>query len=223
MATPGAMLDIAGGTAEVPKGPEAPSDAAPTAKAPSLGKQWNTFLGQPGNAAAMIQFGIKAMQPISPGQSVMGHIGNAIGAAGEAKQRVTQTRTDTRAKEAQTNYYEGRNEYYSGGRLTANQELLWAAKQDANYGEILDGVAFNMGGINGISDLTSEQLAEAKAQTDQIYRQRYRKEPPSPGATAAPSLGEAIAPPPQYPVGTVLRNSTTGETSTLTNDGWVTS
>lgn len=219
MATTGQMLDIAEGEG-TPQGTSPPSEEAPTSKAPSLGGQWKEFLSQPGNAAAMVQFGIKAMQPIAPGQSLMGHLGNAVGAAGEAKQKVTQTRTDEALKAAQTAYYGQRtNTLASGGGITAYQRLQWAAKQDEAYNEILDQVAFNTYGRLGWAELDPTTLAEAEALAKNLYTQRYGKPPPEmidpSGITPAPGLGGATAAP------SVTKKDTQGRTWTLQNGTWV--
>ena len=219
MATTGQMLDIAEGEG-TPMGTPPPSEAEPTKAAPSLGDQWKTFLSQPGNAAAAIQFGIKAMQPVSPGQSIMGHIGNALGSAGEAKQRVTQSRTDEALKRAQTDYYGQRtNTLATGGGLTAAARLNWMVKQDAAYGEILDQVAFNTYGKLGWADLDPTTLAEAEALAKNLYAQRYGKAPPEMAdpalAGGTPSLGATTAAP------AVTRTDTQGRKWTIQNGQWV--
>ena len=48
---------------------------------------WRNWIGDPSNRAALMQFGISLMQPISPGQNTLGHVGEALGSAGEAVAR----------------------------------------------------------------------------------------------------------------------------------------
>lgn len=49
---------------------------------------WKAFLQDPQVKAALLQFGIQALQPVPIGQTTLGHIAGAIGAGGEAAQRV---------------------------------------------------------------------------------------------------------------------------------------
>ena len=53
----------------------------------TLSKAWNTWTSRPENNAAMINFGLQLMQPIGPGQTRLGHFGEAVGAGAEASQR----------------------------------------------------------------------------------------------------------------------------------------
>ena len=50
--------------------------------------QWDQFLSSDQNRSALLQFGLALMQPVSPGQTGAGHIGQAIGAGAEASGRV---------------------------------------------------------------------------------------------------------------------------------------
>jgi hypothetical protein len=49
-----------------------------------LASQWTSFLDDPAGRAALLSFGLQAMQPVALGQSALGHIGQSIGAAGES-------------------------------------------------------------------------------------------------------------------------------------------
>lgn len=93
----------------------------------SLMQQWNTFLGQPGNRAAVTQFGLQMLQPIGLGQSLSGQIGQAIGAAGDAKSRVAESKAKTDLMTAQAGYYSDRA---NGG--TASM-LVDQRQKDAAY------------------------------------------------------------------------------------------
>lgn len=66
---------------------EAPPPGAPPAQAaqsdPGLAQRWRDFLGDPASRAALISFGAQLAQPVAVGQNTMGHIGQAIGKAGE--------------------------------------------------------------------------------------------------------------------------------------------
>lgn len=71
-------------------GQGAPKDTAPPPEQTAgIADQWRGWIGDPHNRAAMIQFGLALSQPISAGQNVGGHFGQALGQAGEASDRVT--------------------------------------------------------------------------------------------------------------------------------------
>lgn len=54
-----------------------------------LSDGWNSWIDKPNNRAALMQFGIAMLQPIGMGETGVSHFANAVGAAGEAHQRVT--------------------------------------------------------------------------------------------------------------------------------------
>lgn len=66
-----------------PETDQAPAQSAQT----DYAGQWRGWLSDPGNRAALMQFGISLMQPIAPGQTPIGHFGSALGSAGEAISR----------------------------------------------------------------------------------------------------------------------------------------
>jgi hypothetical protein len=96
------------------------------------------FLSDPRDRAALLQMGLQLMQPVAFGQTVGGHIGQAIGAGGEAvdrgdladlKERQADAKlaiADERLRIAQQNA-DTRERRGLGGAikgLTANQELV---------------------------------------------------------------------------------------------------
>ena len=52
-----------------------------------LADKWRAWIGDEKNRTAMMQFGISLMQPIGYGQTPLGHVGQALGSAGEAYTR----------------------------------------------------------------------------------------------------------------------------------------
>lgn len=54
--------------------------------------EWEGFLGNPSVSAALMQFGMNMLQPRQYNQSVLGQVGQAAGAAGEAVARVADRR-----------------------------------------------------------------------------------------------------------------------------------
>ena len=52
-----------------------------------LADKWRSWISDEKNRTAMMQFGISLMQPIGYGQTPLGHLGQAIGSAGEAYSR----------------------------------------------------------------------------------------------------------------------------------------
>ena len=205
----GALLGIAKGEG-TPEGydPGMEADGThPTAAAPPPAKQkplagaWKDFLNAPGNHAALIQFGIKALQPISPGQSPMGHLANALGEAGEARSRNIAETADTEMKRAQTDYYSGRSAYYASGGprggLTASQLLNAQWRERQEYADLLGEVLMSQYRVMDLSQLPPEQQQEALTATDSRMSQLYPGMVTTGGApvgTANP-LGAAVATP----------------------------
>lgn len=64
-------------------------DVQGAAQTGGLADNWRSWMSDPHNRAAMIQFGLALSQPVSAGQNVLGHIGSAAGQAGEASDRIT--------------------------------------------------------------------------------------------------------------------------------------
>lgn len=62
---------------------------------------WRDWSSQPQNRALLIQAGIALLQPIGVGQSVGGHIGQAIGGGFEARDRVVTGQQDAATKAAE--------------------------------------------------------------------------------------------------------------------------
>src|SRR5690348_3857613 len=78
-------------------------DAAPSAPDnSSIGQQWSYALNDPVVRTSLLQAGLMLMQPPGFGQTAAGHIGRAIGSAGEALDRQSedarkQQETDTKS------------------------------------------------------------------------------------------------------------------------------
>lgn len=53
-----------------------------------LATRWRGFLADPESRASLMQFGLQLSQPVALGQNTLGHIGQAVGAGGEAATRV---------------------------------------------------------------------------------------------------------------------------------------
>lgn len=63
-----------------------------------LAQRWRGFLADPESRAALMQFGLQLSQPVALGQNTLGHIGQSIGAGGEAAGRVrAEERTEAEA------------------------------------------------------------------------------------------------------------------------------
>jgi len=110
------------GAGAVPAAGTPPAEAG-TRTGGSAANQWSSFLSDPKTRSALMQFGVNMLQPIAPGQNLIGQIGEAIGAGGEAadryqasqnallqKQQELQTAQSTAAseaalREAQGTYY----------------------------------------------------------------------------------------------------------------------
>lgn len=68
----------------------------------ALGGAWSDWISKPQNMAAMMNMGIALLQPIGVGQSLAGHVGQAIGQGAEAAGRYEKTARDTAIAERET-------------------------------------------------------------------------------------------------------------------------
>lgn len=77
-----------------------PSAGAPAADRTSSSavRSWSDFLGDPKTRAALLQFGVQMLQPVGPGQSLMGAVGEAVGAGGAAADRYQASQNELRQK-----------------------------------------------------------------------------------------------------------------------------
>jgi hypothetical protein len=73
--------------------PTAVAPQNPTRPSTSIGGAWSNWISKPENRAAMIQAGAMLLQPISPGQSVGGHIGRAVAGGAGAQARNVESRS----------------------------------------------------------------------------------------------------------------------------------
>lgn len=71
---------------------------------PGLVDQWRGFLASPQNRAFLMQTGLAMMQPVSIGQSGLGHFANSIAQGGEAANRVSQQEEATAEGESRRTY-----------------------------------------------------------------------------------------------------------------------
>ncbi len=204
----GDILNIGPQGSGAPGGP-VPSQGmpapAPQAPARNISQEWTDFLNQPGNRAAMIQLGVNLLQPIGLGQSTLGHIGQAIGAAGEAKTRVLADE----AKNSQTNreldirQQEADARSQAVGMATAVQRK---AMQDANSFEAF---VLKIAQSEVESDLTlqttlSDAIANIYADPSKVaqLQQQWiqlRSAPTGGLAAAVPGGGQAPQPAPGMP------------------------
>ncbi len=81
--------------AQPPADPQAQQDIA---------GRWRGFLSDPAARTALIQFGIGMMQPIQPGQTAIGQVGQSLGGAGEAVGRVAEQDLAQREQTSKENY-----------------------------------------------------------------------------------------------------------------------
>lgn len=65
----------------------------------ALFEEWGKALKDPSTISALVQFGLNLSQPVGLGQNVIGHVGQAIGGAGEAAAR-SQSQEMAREEEA---------------------------------------------------------------------------------------------------------------------------
>ena len=113
-----------------------PSHDASQASHGGLMKEWNSWLEQPGNQAALVTAGLNMMQPIGVGQSVLGHIARAVGKGGEAKQEMQQTAVKQDLEKSQADYYASGGSRANASGLTAGQILSQEDRTKAAYSKV---------------------------------------------------------------------------------------
>lgn len=109
--------------------------------------QWDDFLQRPGNRQALLQIGLQMMQPTAMGQTTLGHIGQAVGAGGEAVDR---------------NEAADLKETVAQNKLDIANERLRIAQQNADSGAIRAGAAASRAGakkVGGLTDLMKARFA----------------------------------------------------------------
>ena len=103
--------------------PDQPPTAPAQRQSGAAASSWHDWLTKPENQAAMMQFSINLMQPVGPGQNLMGAVGQAVGAGAEArdraiasdaelKQKQIQLETERRAQESKSSEEEAQSQYY---------------------------------------------------------------------------------------------------------------
>jgi hypothetical protein len=175
----------------------------------------------------MVQFGIKAMQPISPGQNLLGHLGNAVGGAGEAKRRVVEGAQDAALKKAQTDYYSGRSTYYANkgalGGLTANQVLMQQWRENLQWKDIFNKNLLLMG--YDISTLTPEERVQLEEKTNDefltIFPERLADVAAAKSGGTLATSSVAPAEGTKYSIGDIIDYPDGRPSVTLTAEGWV--
>ena len=109
-----------------------PAGMAPAPEAePDFAGQWQNWLGNEANRAALMQFGIALTQPMQWGGNNMSHIGAALGSAGEAagRQQAAQRADDKNEsqmalREAQASNMEARANIAGARAETANTQVM---------------------------------------------------------------------------------------------------
>jgi hypothetical protein len=124
-----------------------PGRAVDMSQQSGLRKAWDAWTSRPENNAAMINFGLSLMQPIQPGQSRLGHWGEAVGAGAEASTRNIEEQRKQEAedvaaaqkeraldiKERETGYYGEAVHQRAGADKTANSARARALAKWQDY------------------------------------------------------------------------------------------
>lgn len=106
----------------------------PTQVQPSVVDQWGMALQDPNIRTGLMQFGLQLMQPMGFGQTASGHLGQALGAGGEA---VNRAQTQERAEREQASKAELREAQAS----TAEQRATIAGERAATASREADSKA----------------------------------------------------------------------------------
>lgn len=204
----GAFLDNlmpAAQNAPPPENVPATSDMAMSSSQPnSLLKEWESFMNQPGNRAAVVQFGLNMMQPVGLGQTFMGHVAQSVGAAGDTKQKVVKNQQEADLTAAQTDYYSGRANGGTASTLV-NQRARDAAYRSFYMKQVeqLDPYG-DPGAAYAELQRDPQKFAEWEARVNALWKQ-MAGEPGSPlnnpqlddgsGTNLPTTLTNAVAPP----------------------------
>lgn len=139
------------GAAFTGQAPQAPQTVEPAQAA----GQWDDWMNRPGNRQALLQMGLQLMQPMALGQSVAGHIGQGIGAGGEAVDR--NEAADLKERKADDT-------------LAIADERLRVAQQNADSGSVrasataARAAAAGSKKVGGLTDLMKSRFARQDAQ-----------------------------------------------------------
>ena len=89
-----------------------------------LGQQWSDWIDKPSNRAAMLQFGIAALQPMGFGETTLSHLAGVVGAGGEAAANVNKQALAERAESSKEELAQARAEAASArtGAAASNLE-----------------------------------------------------------------------------------------------------
>jgi len=117
----------------------------------TAGAQWDDYLNRPGNRQALMQIGLQMMQPVAMGQTVGGHIGQAIGAGGEAVGRIEEGDLKEKAVDS---------------KLAIADAKLQIAQQNANTNLFRANTAASRAAgrkVGGLTDLMQARFARQDA------------------------------------------------------------
>ena len=154
-----------------------------------LADKWRNWIGDERNRTAMIQFGINLMQPIGYGQTPLGHLGQAIGAAGEAvsrrkKEDIAEEEAGSKQtlREAQAVAAEagaaGREQTATAREIAARA----AAERARLYGEL----GYGTEAAKAQKDFLEAQVINPKMTEEQFLEQRKRFQQRIPGGAGTP-------------------------------------
>lgn len=191
--------------------------------------QWDDYLNRPGNRQALMQIGLQMMQPVAMGQTVGGHIGQSIGAGGEAvarveegdlKERVADSKlaiADAKLQIAQQNADSGQIRANAAasratgrkvGGLTDLMKARFARQDQASFERQLENDAKDLvkQSSDVLADPNSDVVKKYKGKTKAEIRDILRTERPKPQYGSVPSNDttdeEALADPANVPAST---------------------
>lgn len=122
---------------------------------------WGDWMERPGNRQALLQMGLQLMQPVGIGQTPFGHIGQAIGAGGEAASRVDDADLKTRVADA---------------KIANADEKLRILQQNADSGAVRASAAASRAASRGVGGLTEAFKERARRQDEAAYEKRLDKD-----------------------------------------------
>lgn len=195
-------------------GSRTPKPQAPDSE--GLAGQWRSWLEDPDNRAALLSFGAHVMQP-KRHNTLAGHIGRAVGAAGETMTRRGQARREERtagARETAADASMLRAAGGGSGGLTAGQALTHQRAQQKAFQDFLGSKAEQLFMEGGDFASAGEALT-AMLNDPELMQEALAEWQQFQGATNM-ALGEAI---PQ--AGGQQAQGPDGQVWTRQGDAWV--
>lgn len=163
---------------------------------PGLAEKWRAWINDPVNRASLIQTGLQLLQPISPGQSVIGHIGQGVGSGLALRARYDKQQQDLQNQTLKRDMEQKEMQL----RADELEQRKTAQKDDAEYrrgalevqrGELkLNKEKIKQGGMTLSQILSQKQREYRNTESNADQKARWIQDQ----AADAALLGEEVTP-----------------------------